>query len=413
MSVGTDRPRISYLIYREGLNSVFFSQMAVPAMLVAERGWKSRIIAFASVGEFFRSWHRSAWRSLARRVTVPLIRLPSPPARYRNAWNDSLVLDLFLRLSRSKSPSLIDAGGTFAASVAMGSELAMTRAKMIFHMYGLTHEEAVMGVAGEWSDTVSEEYEMLKRLMIACCRGSHAIVCVSDAMKDYAVDYLSADASRVHVIPCCVDTRRFVLTDTDRNEIRTRLGLSSRFVVAYCGSHSVWEAPAMVVRALRTLKAVEPASFGLILTTNPSRFQKDLDAAGLTCQDARAMYVPYDEIPTYLQAADMGLLLRDPSVVNSTASPVKFGEYMASGLPVLISTNVGDFSDAVREKSLGLVIEGEVEASEDAIRNFLHHLKNSSDAIRKRCKDFAAERLSWQSNLPTLEAIYSNLIAHV
>jgi hypothetical protein len=44
--------------------------------------------------------------------------------------------------------------------------------------------------------------------------------------------------------------------------------------------------------------------------------------------------------------------------VNEVASPVKFGEYLASGLPVVMSAGIGDYSELVRRKKVGVILKG-------------------------------------------------------
>ena len=49
-----------------------------------------------------------------------------------------------------------------------------------------------------------------------------------------------------------------------------------------------------------------------------------------------------EEVPAYLSAADVGLALIKPSFSKRSSSPTKYAEYLAMGLPVLISGQVGD-----------------------------------------------------------------------
>ncbi len=58
----------------------------------------------------------------------------------------------------------------------------------------------------------------------------------------------------------------------------------------------------------------------------------------------------------FLMASDMGVLLRERDPLNEVAAPTKFAEYVMTGLPVLISEYVGDYSNFVAENNLGLVL---------------------------------------------------------
>ncbi len=65
----------------------------------------------------------------------------------------------------------------------------------------------------------------------------------------------------------------------------------------------------------------------------------------------------HHEVPRYLRAADLGILLRAPDPLNEVACPTKFAEFVASGLPVLISAGIGDCSGFVVEQNAGAVLD--------------------------------------------------------
>jgi len=67
------------------------------------------------------------------------------------------------------------------------------------------------------------------------------------------------------------------------------------------------------------------------------------------------------EVNSYLNAADIGVMLRDNCLINKVASPVKFAEYSMSGLMVISN-------DAVDQVSInGVKIENLMEPSIERI----------------------------------------------
>jgi len=68
-------------------------------------------------------------------------------------------------------------------------------------------------------------------------------------------------------------------------------------------------------------------------------------------------WVEHKDVLNYLSCCDYGILLREQSITNKVASPTKFAEYLFAGLPVLISTNLGDFSEFVLQHNCGLVLD--------------------------------------------------------
>ena len=71
---------------------------------------------------------------------------------------------------------------------------------------------------------------------------------------------------------------------------------------------------------------------------------------------------------------DVGLLLRDDLPVNRVASPTKFAEYCLCGLPVLTTPYVGDFSEYVRQFSLGYQVDLSNLQADKALLTFLQNV---------------------------------------
>jgi hypothetical protein len=61
-------------------------------------------------------------------------------------------------------------------------------------------------------------------------------------------------------------------------------------------------------------------------------------------------------VPGLLNASDVGLLLLRQSPNIETSSPVKFAEYLNCGLPVLITSGVGDYSRMTIERQVGATV---------------------------------------------------------
>ena len=71
-------------------------------------------------------------------------------------------------------------------------------------------------------------------------------------------------------------------------------------------------------------------------------------------------WVPHINIRNYLLCGDYGILIRAQSITNTVAAPTKFAEYLISGLRVLISANLGDYSDFVSQFRCGEVVTSQL-----------------------------------------------------
>ena len=195
---------------------------------------------------------------------------------------------------------------------------------------------------------------MLQRRRDAIAGAEH-VLCVSTVLRDSLVAMHGLDPSRSTVVPCVADATKFGLDDAERRAVRRSLGVEDRFVVVYPGRIGAWHYSDETFAVVRGLMDADPHVFFLVLTP---------DLAAATALAAKALpegryairTAAHAEVPGYLRAADLGVLLRAPDPLNEVACPTKFAEYILSGLPVLISSGIGDCSPFVGEHGAGAVL---------------------------------------------------------
>ena len=84
--------------------------------------------------------------------------------------------------------------------------------------------------------------------------------------------------------------------------------------------------------------------------------------------------------------------------MNQVASPTKFAEYLMCGLPIVISPNVGDFSELVTERSWGFEYEAHF-SDEILLTKVMNFFNNSTSNSRELIAMNGALLYSKQSNL--------------
>jgi glycosyltransferase involved in cell wall biosynthesis len=183
---------------------------------------------------------------------------------------------------------------------------------------------------------------------------------------------------------------------TNRNEVRTRLGIYDNFpLLVYNGSIQKWQSLNLIFKTVRELVKINPHIELLVLTDKPDTFknlsEKEIDGV----LKIHVMRVDYEEVPKYLCSADLGLVIRENNSVNNTSTPTKFGEYLACGVPVLITDNLKEYADFTREKGLGFVIVNNRIIQEE-ITNFLKNLDTQSRfAFMDRTLTFIRQDFNW------------------
>jgi glycosyltransferase involved in cell wall biosynthesis len=210
------------------------------------------------------------------------------------------------------------------------------------------------------------------------------------------------------VIPSCVNVADAVAMDQDILATRAELGFSvSDLVLVYSGGTARHQAiPQMLELWQRIAKA--PHVRFLMLTSSASVAAQDPLAAfpGLRSK-ITSLSVPRDDVMRYLVACDVAFIIRERRLMNRVASPVKFAEYLAAGLAVVASPEIGDMSTLIADGQLGALVDtDDMDAAAAAVLTLLASLPRSRNAIRDRARALATRRYSWSAYGSVYRTLY-------
>jgi glycosyltransferase involved in cell wall biosynthesis len=115
-------------------------------------------------------------------------------------------------------------------------------------------------------------------------------------------------------------------------------------------------------------------------------------------------------MPAYLSAGDAGLSFVLPAPSKTACSPVKNGEYLACGLPVVTTPNIGDYSDLVARRHVGVVLDTldpyGYRRGALALRDLLQ-----DPSLRSRCREAARSEVGLHETVvPRYLRIYEGLL---
>jgi len=213
---------------------------------------------------------------------------------------------------------------------------------------------------------------------------------VSNALEKYWKKEFSYIEKKAIVIPCTLGEHFESLDISEQTvtEARKKIGFSNTdIILAYSGSLAGWQFRKGLDLELAEWLRKRPANKLLFLCREDERInalQNDFPN-----QVAR-YFLPPEEVPKYLIGADYGLLVRVDLVTNRVASPVKFAEYLACGLKVIISENIGDYSNLVKSKHLGIVINSQFTFG--SIRFMLNHILDRKKINHLANKNFRTDK---------------------
>lgn len=243
-------------------------------------------------------------------------------------------------------------------------------------------------------------------------RGADAVNTVSHKLAEYLLETGGLDPRVPRtVIGCCADTSRFYFDPALRDTRRKELGLAGRFVLCYCGAMSHWQRPDAVAEAFAAVRADMPDAHLLVVSREAGPLLEHLKRVGVDAADVTVRGAAHDEVAGYLMAADVGLLLRENTLTNRVASPVKFAEYLRCGLPVILTHYIGDFSGFAAEHGVGQAVSFPIQPTEvvQAARALRERLAGEGDAYRESCSRLVGESFSWDVQADKLIDLYERL----
>lgn len=286
-------------------------------------------------------------------------------------------------------PRVVHVRSYVPALIALGVG-RITRAKLLFDIRGFWVDERVEG--GIWPQDVMLTrllYRLAKHFEQRFFREADAVVTLTEASLAQIHEWTAGRELPVVVIPTCVDVDRFAAT-TPR---------PAGPQVTWCGSIGTWYrfdlAPALA----------GALGMGLEVITR----QTGLARAVLGDRQALVASLAPSAVPAALHAGDVGLVLCVESFSKIASAPTRFAEYLAAGMPVIVTPGVGDMEEIVTEHRVGTVLQGEsAEAFAQAAAAIRALLDDESCA--QRCRALARGLFDVDRGSAQYGALYQRLL---
>lgn len=296
-----------------------------------------KLVAFIS----FRNFNANKQKILGE--LPDSIVIPMFPGVHRWKYN-LFTLKILCKLN---TPSMIIGRSVIATSLALQTSVK----KIVYDGRG--------AITAEWNEyKVVNNVQLLSEIALlekeAVNRSSYRIG-VSDQLVHHWKEQFDYKLNTHVVIPCTLNKvfENLHLTQGTINITREKIGANNTAVIyVYAGSLAGWQSFNLLydfIKPILTLSRQNKILFLSDKDENILKLEKDFPDQ-VICKK-----LPPAEVPVYLAASDYGLLIREESITNKVASPVKFAEYLACGLKVIISENLGDYTEFVMQHSCGYI----------------------------------------------------------
>lgn len=194
-------------------------------------------------------------------------------------------------------------------------------------------------------------------------------IAVSNKLVEYWRNTFGYENNNYFVIPTLIN-----FSNVETNYLRE----TNKIRIVFVGSSFDWQSIDKVIQFARFILSKNEYVHFVFLTkttTNLENLKNDYK------DRVEINFVDKSKVNGILDSCDYGILIREDSITNTVSAPTKFAEYLSSGLKVIISNNIGDFSQFAIKNDLGI--------DYNSILNGNISLEKISDDEKKRVKDVA------------------------
>lgn len=294
---------------------------------------------------------------------------------------------------------ILQARGFFPAMICLSVKL-ITGKRFIFDFRSQLSEAYV--ASGRW-DKDGATFRLVQALENQCLKNSVGIAVETDYHRAKITDFLAKSGLELPtiVIPCCVDLARFKSAASIEDP-------EKGFIISYLGSLSGWYCVDEMAHFLIKAAEIIPGSCAWIITRDdPEKINTAIkNNQGRSALKIKVFNLPPDEVPFYLSRCRAGILFRYPGK-RLSSFPIKIGEYLAAGLPVIINSGMGEVEDFVLKNRVGLLVNKFDDESFKSALGQLQSLLTDKDT-RDRCIR-AARLLSVEEGARKYLSLYSRV----
>ncbi|MGI9433002.1 MAG: glycosyltransferase [Myxococcota bacterium] len=304
--------------------------------------------------------------------------------------------------------SVVHARGDWAGRIGAVAARALPGVSLLYDCRGDGEAELRRELerTGQTGDDAARQVERLCNARARAVQDADHTLCVSAPLRELLVERHGLAGDHCTVVPCAADEQKFRPDPVARARRRAALGLEDRFVLVYPGRFGRWHYSEETMRVAAGVLEAHADAFFLVLTPDGD-VAREMAARQLPEGRFRIEQAAHHEVPEFLQAADLGVLLRASDPINRVACPTKFAEFVMTGLPVLISDEIGDCSSFVRTHGAGAVLrDPDPRAAADAVAALRGE---PGTELRERVAAAGLEQFSRQRHAARLAPLYRRL----
>lgn len=313
---------------------------------------------------------------------------------------------LLADVAKQSGAQLIHAASNYLDGLAAAQAARTIDGVCIFEMRGLWHvSRGIKDPGYEGTD----HYKYCETLELAAAREAHAVLTLSEALKDYLISE-GIEEHKITVVPNAVDPDHFKPMPVN-SELKEQLGLKGRTVVGFIGSLTHYEGLDLMIEAVSRL-IQEGMNLSLLIVGDGYAGQ-DLRrwAASLPHKEHIHFtgYVPFQEVRDYYSIIDIFPFPRKRCKVCSLVPPLKVLEVMAMSHAVVIS-DLAPLREMVEHENTGLICRADDLHSLMEMIRLLALSPEKRQTLGQAARDWVRDNRSWKKVASKYLDLYSTLL---
>jgi glycosyltransferase involved in cell wall biosynthesis len=350
----------------------------------------------------------------ARTPDVRSILLPYVSRFYRP--RNARLLAWRLRQITRGLPTILHCRGESAVEWAVALAPYLRKCGIVADIRGAWPEELLFARGFESledADTESRRaHDSAENRLRELLGAAEAVFSVSPAMLDW-LGSLGTPRQKLTYVPCCVSNVTFDVVT--RQRVRDQLGVTDRIVLCYMGTITRYQHVEDGVLPFFRAAASQASDVHLLcLTPQAEEMRALVDSSGIPADRVTIRSAFQREVAAYLSAADAGLLLRAPSRLNSFSQPTKLGEYLAAGVPVIVSRGTGRVDALIARERAGRVVTvfglTKTELNDEA-RATCNELRACGSVWRENALSLCRKEFLWTSYTQIVRKAYQTTMS--
>ncbi len=272
--------------------------------------------------------------------------------------------------------------------------------KLIFDPRSPFPEENV--AANRWKNNSSINYIFWKKIEKLLCQKSDRTIAIShpfrDSLKSIAID------SRIEVIP-----NNYPDSFNKNNKSKKRQREEPEIIkICYVGTFGHWNNPEPYFRflafAIKNSQVSIRAKF--IVSSKTVYFLEEfLEKEGIDRSKLSVQSALQEDMSEHMSDCVVGLqIMTKPDDRLS----IKFVEYLAAGLPVIVSENVRGAADIVKKYEVGYILKSDF-SNQRQVLEFISDVSKNREFWRDKCKNIAEELFSPGVVSKKLKSLYETV----